>query len=167
MGNYISIESWTEGIGVTIGLIYIFIVLLIFYFFIPYFQNKGLKCGCIGVATCVGMVILFSYGIKSLNNYNSNVMAFDSHEIEILIVASRDVVIQPEQLKELNEDDLDLLLNGIFAYNGYKFSDPYYESFFQNFDWYDPRYNADQFDAKTMLSATQQETIANIWNLKN
>ena len=59
-----------------------------------------------------------------------------------MIESFRDIVstrlLTEDDIEGLNNDELCLLNNLIYAINGYKFTQPRYRNFFEGYDWYTP-----------------------------
>ena len=59
-----------------------------------------------------------------------------------MIESFRDIVstrrLTEDDIEGLNDDELSLLNNLIYAIHGYKFTQPRYRNFFEGYDWYTP-----------------------------
>ena len=71
-------------------------------------------------------------------------------------------ILTNEEIKRLSVEDRDILRNEIFADHGYKFKTEKWINYFENKDWYHPRFD----NVDNLLTAIEKANIDNISKYK-
>ncbi|MGF7060645.1 YARHG domain-containing protein [Brassicibacter mesophilus] len=73
-----------------------------------------------------------------------------------------DNIFKYEDIVSLNEDEISILRNSIYAKYGYKFKTSKYKNYFSKYDWYEPKYD----DVNTYLTLSDLKNIDLILKLE-
>lgn len=84
----------------------------------------------------------------------------DREKIEIFIIRSNTEIIPINELKDLTDDELYYIRNGIFAYSGQWFLSCYYDKY----SWYDSKYSSTE--VWNHMNSYQMQNIENIGSIE-
>ncbi len=72
-------------------------------------------------------------------------------------------LVDEETLWGMNQTDLAIVRNQIYAVRGRRFSDPFLDAVFRLKNWYEPKYDAAEFDARNdTLGETEQANLSKV-----
>lgn len=86
--------------------------------------------------------------------------------IESCILDSRDHELGVDMLRELSDEELYYIRNGIYAYQGRIFNTSGLNEYYSKYDWYFPCYSEEEFRAE-FFNKSQARTISNIVFVEN
>lgn len=78
-------------------------------------------------------------------------------------------LVEENELWGLNQTDLSIIRNQVYAVHGRKFSDPFLDAVFRQKRWYEPTLSAEEFDEQLqdLLSGTEQKNLQTVLKLES
>lgn len=115
-------------------------------------------------------VVLSIYGSLFLTLLNEPTILLDyvsdTARINICIMYAENNIIEDEFLDSLSTEELWLLRNGIYAYEGRIFNENELTDYYYNYSWYNPTIAPGELDWNT-FTTEQQNNIMKIKNLES
>ncbi|MFC1654384.1 YARHG domain-containing protein [Myxococcota bacterium] len=108
-----------------------------------------MKC----VKTKVLFVLLASVLLADANTHAQTSDAYSSVKLK---------KYHESKCNQYSPEELRVMRNAIFARRGRKFQTPELNDFFRKFDWYQPKYSLEEFNPRTMMTASERKRAKQI-----
>lgn len=81
---------------------------------------------------------------------------------EFILPDSDNRLYTEDEIRKLNDHNLNLAINEIYARRGLTFEDPELDSYFRSKSWYNPIYTFADFEAGGIFNAYEQQNIVTL-----